>query len=218
MVAILVWRPPLAVARSLRRRDGSPIPYGVALWERYNRSAIANLAGTSVYVLSYDDMVEDPGVSLRGFTSWLDSTGLFDGMRPWDYESALSAITANLRHESVRSAGGDASIVLDEQRLLVDHLTELAGPHGALPELSGGESPWTEALLDARRAQNILELRNLERRLQHCEGERDWYVEALETSRSDLAGLKASSSWRMTAPVRSLAGLWTASRRGRMKA
>ena len=84
MVAILVWRPPLAVARSLRRRDGSPIPYGVALWERYNRSAIANLAGTDVYVLSYDDMVEDPGVSLRGLTSWLDSTGHFDGMQPSD--------------------------------------------------------------------------------------------------------------------------------------
>ena len=51
MAAVLVWRAPLAVARSLRRRDGTPLPYGVALWERYNRSAIANLAGTDVYVL-----------------------------------------------------------------------------------------------------------------------------------------------------------------------
>ena len=218
MVAILVWRPPLAVARSLRRRDGSPIPYGVALWERYNRSAIANLAGTDVYVLSYDDMVEDPGVSLRGLTSWLDSTGHFDGMQPWDHGGALSAITASLRHESVRPAGGDEHILLEEQRLLVDHLAELAGPHRAIPQLSGEESPWTGALLDARRAQNVLELRNLERRLQHCEGERDWYAEALDASRSDLASLKASSSWRMTAPVRSLAGRWAASRHGRIKA
>jgi hypothetical protein len=41
--------------------------------------------------------------------------------------------------------------------------------------------------------------------LQHCEGERDWYVNALEESRSHLASLKASASWRVTAPMRSLA-------------
>jgi hypothetical protein len=217
MVAVLVWRPPLAVARSLRRRDGSPVPYGVALWERYNRSAIANLAGMGVYVLGYDGMVEDPVASVQGLTAWLDSTGQFDGLQPWDLEGALSAITADLRHESVRSAEDDDRILLDEQRLLVDHLTELAGPHGALPQLSGVESPWTEAILDARRAQNVLEVRDLERRLQHCEGERDWYIEALEESRSHLASLRASSTWRMTAPVRSLAGRWTASRGGRNK-
>ena len=105
MVAILVWRPPLAVARSLRRRDGSPIPYGVALWERYNRSAIANLAGTDVYVLSYDDMVEDPGVSLRGF----DLLARFDrtlrrhaAMGPW------RRLVGNHRKSSPRvsAAGG----------------------------------------------------------------------------------------------------------------
>ena len=149
MVAVLVWRPPLAVARSLRRRDGSPVPYGVALWERYNRSALANLAGTGVYVLSYDDMVEDPTGSLQGLTSWLHSTGTFDGMQPWDHESALSAITADLRHESVKSAADDDRILLDEQRQLVDLLTELAGPHRALPQVSSEESPWTEAILDA---------------------------------------------------------------------
>jgi len=53
--------------------------------------------------------------------------------------------------------------------------------------------------------------------LQHCEGERDWYVDALEESRSQLAMLKASSSWRMTAPVRSLAEFWAAARHRRSK-
>ena len=217
MAAVLVWRAPLAVARSLRRRDGTPLPYGVALWERYNRSAMANLAGTDVYVLAYDALVEDPAVSLHGLTSWLGSIGIFDGMQSWDHESALSVITANLRHESVQTTGGDDRIVLNEQRLLVEHLTQLAGAHRALPQPPGEESPWTEAILDARRAQNILAQRNLERLLQHCEGERDWYVDALEESRSQLARLKASSSWRMTAPVRSLAEFWAAARHRRSK-
>ena len=217
MAAVLVWRAPLAVARSLRRRDGTPLPYGVALWERYNRSAMANLAGTDVYVLAYDALVEDPAVSLHGLTSWLGSIGIFDGMPPWEHESALSVITANLRHESVQTTGDEDRIVLNEQRLLVDHLTQLAGAHRALPQLPGEESPWTEAILDARGAQNVLAQRNLERLLQHCEGERDWYIDALEESRSQLARLKASSSWRMTAPVRSLAEFWAAAQRRRSK-
>ena len=218
MAAVLVWRDPLAVARSLRSRDGMPLPYGLALWERYNRSAIANLAGTDVYVLDYDALVEDPAVSLHGLTSWMDSIGIFDGMQPWDHESALSIIAANLRHESLRRAETEDRMVLDEQRRLVDHLTQLAGAQSALPQLPGEESPWTEAILDSHRAQNVLARRNLERSLQHCEGERDWYIGALEESRSHLANLRASSSWRMTAPVRSLSQLWTGSRQRRHKA
>jgi hypothetical protein len=60
-----------------------------------------------------------------------------------------------------------------------------------------------------------LELRTLERRLEHSDAERDWFASALEDARSqvasledareDLASLKASSSWRMTAPIRSVA-------------
>jgi hypothetical protein len=205
MAAVLVWRGPLAVARSLRRRDGSPVPCGVALWERYNRSAIANLARTDVYVLDYDAMIDDPAASLSGLTSWLGSIGTFDGMRPWDHERALSVVTANLRHESVRTTDDDDRILLDEQRRLVEHLTELAGGHRTLPQLPGNESPWTEAILDARRSSNVLEIRKLQRRLEQSDAERDWFASA-------LASLKASSSWRITAPVRSVAALWAASR------
>ncbi len=207
MAAVLMWRAPLAVARSLHRRNGLPLPYGVALWERYNRSAIANLADTDVYVLAYDALVEDPDASLHGLTSWLGSLDAFAGRQSWDHESALSVITANRRHESDRATGGDDHVVLDEQRQLVDHLTRLAGPHRSLPRLHGEESPWTDAILNTHRARDVVMQRDLERRLQHCEGERDWYVNALEESRSHLASLKASASWRVTAPVRSLAKL-----------
>ena len=217
MAAVLVWRSPLAVAHSLQRRDGSPVPYGVALWERYNRSAIANLRRTDVFVLDYDDMIEDPAASLSGLTSWLRSIGTFDAMPPWDHEGALSAVTANLRHESARTSPDDGRIVLDEQVQLVEHLTKLAGAHRTLPQLQAGESPWTEAILDARRSSNVLELRKLSRQLEHSDAERDWYASALDKTRFDLASLKASSSWRITAPVRSVAGLWAASRDRRNK-
>jgi len=217
MAAVLVWRGPLAVARSLRRRNGMSVPYGVALWERYNRSAIANLARTDVYVLDYDALVEDPEASLYGLTSWLGSVEKFDGLPTLDHERALSVVAANLRHESVRTRDEEDRIVLDEQRRLVEHLTELAGGHRSLPQLPGDESPWTEAILDARRSSNFLGFRKLQRRLEHSNAERDWFASELEDSRSHLASLKASSSWRITAPLRSPVKLWAAFRDRRIK-
>jgi hypothetical protein len=209
MAAVLVWRAPLAVARSLRRRNGSPVAYGVALWERYNRSAIANLAETDVYVLDYDALVENPPGSLSGLTSWLGSIGTFDGMQPRSYEHALSIVTENLRHESGRTTDDDDRIVLEDQRRLVDHLTEFAGGHCGLPQPTVGESPWTGAILDARHGSNVLELRKSAR-------DRDRLASSFDDVSSQLKSLKASTSWRLTAPVRSAAALWGASRSRRM--
>jgi hypothetical protein len=223
MAAVLVWRGPLAVARSLQRRDGLPIPHGVALWERYNRSAIANLADDDVYVLDYDAMVENPAAALSGLTSWLSGIGTFAGRAEWDHQGALSVISSGLRHETV-TTGDDEGIELDEQRQLIGHLAAMSGGHHGLPQLPGRESPWTQAVLDPRRSSSVLEMRRLERRLEHSNAERDWFASALEDARADLAeaqrqraSLEASSSWRMTAPVRSVAAQWTASRQRRRK-
>jgi hypothetical protein len=212
MAAVLVWRDPLAVARSLRRRNGWPVPYGVALWERYNRSAIANLARADVYVLDYDAMIEDPAGVLSGLTSWLGSLRLFDDMAPWDHERALSIVTANLRHESVRAASDGDRILLDEQHRLVEHLDGSAGGHQELPQPPGDESPWTDAILDARRSSNVLEMRKLNRQVEHSDAERDWFASELDESYADLARLRASSSWRITAPIRSVGAWWAAFR------
>jgi hypothetical protein len=210
--AVFVWRAPLAVARSLQRRNGLPVPYGVALWERYNRSALGDLADSDVYVLEYDAMVEDPEASLRGLTGWLSSVGTFDGMRQWDMDSALSAVSATLRHESAKGGTEDDRVVLDEQRQLVAHLREVAGGHRSLPPPPGLESPWTTAMLEASRRAGTLELRKLQRELEHCEAERDWFASELEEAHSLLARLKGSSSWRITAPLRSIAAVRAARR------
>jgi hypothetical protein len=212
MAAVLVWRSPLAVARSLWRRDGLPIPYGVALWERYNRSALANLTATDVFVLDYDRMIEDPAGSLAGLIAWIRSTGTFEGVALQDRDRALAEISSGLRHES---AGGTAEtrILLDEQRHLIDYLAASSGGHGSLPPLTGPESPWTGAMIDRGRASSVLELRKAERALEHAKAERDWFASALEDERSRLESVKASSSWRLTAPVRTVAARWSAARR-----
>jgi len=67
--AVLIWRSPLEVAGSLRRRDGMQLADGVALWEHYNRSALSNLAGIDTYVCSYGSVLADPHGAL---TAWPD--------------------------------------------------------------------------------------------------------------------------------------------------
>jgi hypothetical protein len=234
MAAVLVWRDPVAVARSLQRRNGTSLAYGVALWERYNRSALANLVGIDTYVVDYDALVEDPASTLSGLTAWLTSTGTFDGMQSWDHERALSVVTAEMRHQSVGTRDAEGRIVLDEQRQLMDHLIELAGGHQDLPQVRCEESPWTEAMFEARRSSNPLELKKLE----ESNHQLDWYVSALADTHSELAAARAeldaahaelvgatgqvtrlqtSSSWRITAPVRSVAAFWEASRERRLK-
>jgi len=54
---LFVYRSPLAVARSLARRNAFPLQYGLALWEIYNRRALAVLAGAPEGVtVSYDQL------------------------------------------------------------------------------------------------------------------------------------------------------------------
>lgn len=206
MAAVLVWRAPLAVARSLHRRDGLPIPLGLALWERYNRAAVANLSQDEVFVLDYDAMIEHPEASFSELASWLSSVRAFEDVPTRDRGAALSTITANLRHESGHNPDDDGgALLLEPQRQLVLELSDLAGSHRGLPSLPSSESAWTDAMLDTRRSSNVLELKQLQRQIEHCEAERDWYATALEGARSRLARIETSSSWRLTAPLRSLA-------------
>ena len=48
--AVFVYRNPLEVAGSIRARNHTPLTHGLALWERYVRSAAANLEGIPTLV------------------------------------------------------------------------------------------------------------------------------------------------------------------------
>ena len=59
-LCILVWREPVAVARSLQNRDGLPLVIGLALWEEYARAMLAYTIGLPRVLISYEDLVRDP--------------------------------------------------------------------------------------------------------------------------------------------------------------
>ncbi|MEO8034892.1 MAG: sulfotransferase [Acidobacteriota bacterium] len=59
-ICVLVWRDPMAVARSLAQRNGLPLALGLALWEEYTRAMLTNTSGLLRVSASYEELVADP--------------------------------------------------------------------------------------------------------------------------------------------------------------
>jgi hypothetical protein len=152
VAAVFVWRQPLAVARSLQTRDGMALADGLALWERYNRSAALGLQGVDTYVLGYESLMADPAGELRRISGWLDGTGhVTPPSGSWDVDGAAALIDGTLRHQS-SDRGADPSTLPSTHLAVADWLADHAGSHlplAATPPPSS--SPWPEALLGARR-------------------------------------------------------------------
>ena len=209
VAAVFIWRSPLPVAQSLRARDRTHLADGVALWERYNRSGLAGLIGIDTFVTRYESIIEDPEGRLGDLATWLGSLPQFAAYAPhWDVAAAVASISPGL----LRQRATDADLLLDEQRRLIEQLEQLEGPHRPLNSApSGAESPWTTALLGDRHQLAALSRQRDELRLQWHEDQGKLAVldAELQTTRSDLAemeelfqGMRASTSWRITRPLR----------------
>ncbi len=57
---VLIYRCPMEVARSLKTRDGLPLPYGIALWEKYNLAALEHSRGLPRVLVAHRDLMLDP--------------------------------------------------------------------------------------------------------------------------------------------------------------
>jgi hypothetical protein len=140
-VAIVVVRNPVAVARSLEARDGIAVGYGLALWERYTRTLLRDLAGMRAYVVDYDATMEDPRAQVDRIVAFLIRAG-FDPA-PFDAQAAAGAFVGDHRHQG--AGGGDDVGDLsarDELRALHELVGGLGGDHDAFPTVDlGVETP-----------------------------------------------------------------------------
>ena len=231
VAAVFIWRSPLSVARSVQARDGMHLADGVALWERYNRSALAGLVGVDTFVTRYESIVENPLGRLGALARWLGDLPQFAAHVPnWD----LTAATASISPQLVRQHGSDDSeILLGEQSRLVEHLNSLEGSHRPLASPPpGAESPWTTAVLGDRhqlavlsRQRDLLQETVREQRVRAIEVSGEMAAE-MSAARSEIEALRAelegihqaydhilgSTSWQITRPIRQVAAL--RSRRG----
>jgi hypothetical protein len=73
---VLVVRESGPVTRSLHRREGFPLVYCHALWDDYNRRAVAASAGLPVVTVDFDAMLEDPSFHVKLLSEGLSAVGV----------------------------------------------------------------------------------------------------------------------------------------------
>jgi hypothetical protein len=186
LAAVLIWRSPLAVARSLQKRDGLHLADGIALWERYNRAALGNLVGVNTFVCSYEAVSRDPATAMNAIADWLSSLPeLSDKANQWHREKSAHSI---VQDDSPEPDGAGSELLLPQHHELVLQLSSLEGGHLPLQVSPlASESGWTTALLAARNGSKTHGLQ----------------VE-LQNKQLALDRLRDSTSWRVTKPLRSV--------------
>jgi len=111
---VLVYRCPLAVARSLAKRNGFPLPFGIALWERYVRDALSASAGLPRLLVGYEEVLADPVTACRRLRRRLAGLGV-EGLRDPGREEILRFADPSLQHH--RDAGGRRQELLNPEQL-----------------------------------------------------------------------------------------------------
>jgi hypothetical protein len=153
IAAVLVWRSPMAVARSLATRDKMSLASGLAIWERYNRSALHGLDGVDTYVVEYESVVKDPEAFVDAVAGWLSSLPqLEDHADRWDRAGAVDSIDAGLWHQTGAPPEEPGGLLLDGYLQLAEYLASINGGHRPLhPRPPAVESAWPAALIEVRR-------------------------------------------------------------------
>lgn len=97
-VFVHVVRAPMAVAASVRRRDGLTAAHALALWEHYNLAAAALAAGGPAIVVDYHALLQQPRPQTRRLLRGLESFGV-RGLRLPDDEETGAWIGPSLARE-----------------------------------------------------------------------------------------------------------------------
>ena len=120
--ALVAVRDPLAVARSLQRRDGFPLAHGLLLWTHYNLVGLGAWREIDPLFVDYDLLLDQPaaqGPRVEGFLGVVEHAGTDLPIRP------------ELRHHRGR-ANGAAEMPLPEPmeavRALLARACRLDGP------------------------------------------------------------------------------------------
>jgi len=142
--AVLVLRDPMAVARSLQARDDIPTMLGLALWDRYLRSAAAGLEGMPTLVVEYDAMLADAVKAVESMSNFLEQLGVRIG--PGTRDGAAQQLAPQLRHHDTDPSEFDA--LAEDLREVSAILSDRAGPHSAWqPPTLPPAPPWVDEVL-----------------------------------------------------------------------
>jgi hypothetical protein len=150
---VMVMRHPVHVAQSLVQRDGIPLDYAIALWERYVRESLRSIHGLPVFVTWFDDLLDNTDTWLKDMGAFLHAVKI--GHSATSRRAIHEYLDGGLRHHGdgadagagdVRTETGD-EILTPEQRSLLAITREINGfyPSFSTPDLPE-ESPATGAM------------------------------------------------------------------------
>ncbi|MEA1051614.1 sulfotransferase [Lamprobacter modestohalophilus] len=102
-VILHVFRQPIQIAQSLQQREGFPLPFGIALWERHLRDALNSSRGLPRLAVRHEDMLADPVAT---------TTALFEGLSALEVQGlrlpSAREISAFIDPRLHRQRGDDA--------------------------------------------------------------------------------------------------------------
>jgi hypothetical protein len=173
--AIFVYRHPVEVAESIQARNGFTLTHGLALWERYVRSAASNLDGIPTLLVRFDRVLEDQAAWCREMIDFLDTVGI--ETEPGSFDRATEGLDRQLRHQ--RSAPLPDDGLNLTQYEIVGQLDQLQGAHlpWCVPDL-GDEPGWVEDVLTIRRGFETIRLQ--QRRARARWGRARRWIDGLE--------------------------------------
>jgi hypothetical protein len=143
--SVLVYRDPFEVARSLHTRDHLRMTHGLALWERYLRSAATNLAGIPTLVMSYASLLEFPESRCDDLVQFLEEVGVATDRSARSY--AIASLDETLHRE--RGQGPGERVASESTLELFEAFESLQGAHYPWSEPDLGIAPmWVEDTLE----------------------------------------------------------------------
>ena len=158
-ICIFVHRQPIQVAQSLQTRNGFPLSFGLALWERYTLDALRGAAELPVISVRYEEIMRNPLAATQKLYEKLQSLGVSGLHIPSDKE-ILDFIDPALH----RNTGGidlENSIINVSQKTLAEAVTadvqSLLAKAQDLQMSSGGSaicSPTNKILIYKRKMRN----------------------------------------------------------------
>lgn len=194
-VVVFVHRDPIAVAHSLRARDGFPLVFGLALWEASVRSALAASASVPRLSISHRAFLRDPVAAARALREGLAKLGV-DALAEPEEAGVANLLEAGLHHHEPDAALRGELLTPAQLELC------LALERDDLPEAQVKRSEGAEDLLRTYPAQlRRLEVAQAERDLlrahQQIEPELRRWVAELEEAKAWLEQQRAD--WQATA-------------------
>jgi hypothetical protein len=193
---VVCVRNPAEVAASLMRRHAHPYDWEhwLRVWLRYTADALRDSASAPRTLLVYEDLLAEPEREVRRLGAFL----LGAEQSPELVREAAAAVRPGTRRHQV----SDAMLVGDPRTP-----PEIAGAYLALHAAAReGETLDAVTRLAAGMSAALAERDRGAALLDRTAGERDALAAELERVRAEHAVLAGSRSWRLTAPLRSMAG------------